>query len=265
MTLRVTVNQTAEQAARVKPDIPAIEQQYGLPTGPLAAVSHVESNDNPNTRPSSAGAIGQFQIMPAVARNLGVDPSDPMQAAHGAATLLKQAYDANGGDVARTAMTYHGGPNTALWGPKTRAYAEKIASAMDGGPTADTSSNSFLRHVGADRTAYKPMSDIRDAPSNSFLARVGAYDPFEDAFAGKAPAPSMTQHARAEVIDASDPFEVAFAGGMKSVNVGGVQRPALPTRRSQSAILTRSSLTSRTKPARSIDWHRGARGVVGNA
>jgi len=61
-----------------------LEQRYGLPPGILMAVRHVESGGN-SSAVSPKGAGGAFQIMPATAEELGVDPFDEEQAADGAA------------------------------------------------------------------------------------------------------------------------------------------------------------------------------------
>ena len=63
-------------------DFSPFEQRYGLPPGLLSKVARVESANNPNAV-SRAGAQGLFQIMPETAKELGIDPFDPTQAADG--------------------------------------------------------------------------------------------------------------------------------------------------------------------------------------
>ena len=108
-------------------------QRYGVSPDLLAAVAQTESGFNPRAV-SSAGARGLMQLMPATARGLGVDPSNPAQAVDGAARLLSQnqrsfgstslalaAYNAGAGAVSR----YHGVPPYA----ETRSYVTKVLAA----------------------------------------------------------------------------------------------------------------------------------------
>lgn len=39
---------------------------------------------------------------------------------------LAQGYNRERGDPRRTAMYYHGGPNTRMWGLRTRRYADEV-------------------------------------------------------------------------------------------------------------------------------------------
>ncbi|EXG80973.1 cell wall-associated hydrolase, invasion-associated protein [Cryptosporangium arvum DSM 44712] len=106
----------------------------GISPALLAAVAKIESNYDPDAV-SRAGARGLMQIMPATARELGVDPFDARQAVDGAARLLKQhlnefgslplalaAYNAGGGAVRR----YDGIPPYA----ETQQYVVKVQNAL---------------------------------------------------------------------------------------------------------------------------------------
>jgi hypothetical protein len=114
----------------------AAEQRNGLPPGLLNAVAKHESSYNPSAV-SPAGARGLMQIMPATARELGVDPMNPQQAIDGAARLLSSnlrrfgsvdlavaAYNAGPGAVAR----YGGIPPYA----ETRAYVQRVVGTLRG-------------------------------------------------------------------------------------------------------------------------------------
>ena len=114
----------------------AAEQRNNLPAGLLNAVAKHESSYNPNAV-SPAGARGLMQIMPATARELGVDPMIPEQAVDGAARLLASnlhqfgsvdlavaAYNAGAGAVAR----YGGIPPYA----ETRAYVQRVVGTLRG-------------------------------------------------------------------------------------------------------------------------------------
>ncbi|GAA0243516.1 transglycosylase SLT domain-containing protein [Cryptosporangium japonicum] len=106
----------------------------GISPALLAAVAKIESNYDPDAV-SPAGARGLMQIMPATARELGVNPFEPRQAVDGAARLLKQhlnefgslplalaAYNAGGGAVRR----YDGIPPYA----ETQQYVVKVQNAL---------------------------------------------------------------------------------------------------------------------------------------
>ena len=104
----------------------------------MRATTDVPSTSSPSPvnagAVSGAGARGLMQLMPATARGLGVDPTNPAEAVDGAARLLSQnlrsfgstslavaAYNAGAGAVNR----YHGVPPYA----ETRAYVAKVLAA----------------------------------------------------------------------------------------------------------------------------------------
>ncbi len=63
----------------------------GVPPELFLALVHAESSFNPKAR-SHVGAIGLTQLMPGTARELGVDPTDPIQNLSGGARYLRQQY-----------------------------------------------------------------------------------------------------------------------------------------------------------------------------
>lgn len=112
-----------------------LERQHNLPSGLLAAVMNAESGGNPNAV-SPAGAQGLFQFMPATAKELGIDPLNPQQAAEGAARYYGQLSNKYGGDLNKMLGAYNWGMgNVDRKGlesaPKeTRDYISKITSAL---------------------------------------------------------------------------------------------------------------------------------------
>jgi len=109
--------------------------RYGVSSALLAAVAKTESGFD-SAAVSSTGAQGLMQFMPATARSLGVDPSDPASAIDGAARYLKgltqqfgstelalAAYNAGPGTVAR----YGGIPPYA----ETQSYVQKVTTAAE--------------------------------------------------------------------------------------------------------------------------------------
>lgn len=100
-----------------------------IPAGLLDRIARVESRGDPRAV-SPAGARGIYQLMPGTARELGVDPMDPVAARKGAERYLRQMHR-EFGDWRLAAMAYHAGPgNLRRWlrgersgvGPRTLRY-----------------------------------------------------------------------------------------------------------------------------------------------
>lgn len=92
--------------------IPRIAQEEGIPAEYLDAKVRIESGYNQAAR-SRSGAIGYGQLMPATARGLGVDPTDPESNLRGAARYLNQMYK-QFGDWDLAVAAYNAGPNAVL-------------------------------------------------------------------------------------------------------------------------------------------------------
>ena len=75
----------------------------------LSALVWQESRWNPSAI-SPKGAIGLAQLMPATARNLGVNPADPVANLNGGARYLRQLLNQFGGDVEMALAAYNAGP-----------------------------------------------------------------------------------------------------------------------------------------------------------
>jgi hypothetical protein len=82
---------------------------YGVNPALALEVATAESGMNPNTPDSSAGAIGIFQLEPATAAQLGVNPRDPAQNIDGGVRYLAQQL-ASFGDVSEALAAYDWGP-----------------------------------------------------------------------------------------------------------------------------------------------------------
>ncbi|MDJ0801570.1 MAG: lytic transglycosylase domain-containing protein [Desulfobacterales bacterium] len=111
-------------------------QKYELPAGLLTSVIRHESNFNPRAV-SSAGAQGLMQLMPATARELGVDdPFDIHQNIDGGARYLNQMLALFDGDVRQALAAYNAGPGTVRrYGgippyPETRRYVRKVMASV---------------------------------------------------------------------------------------------------------------------------------------
>lgn len=84
--------------------------KYGIDPNLALKIAHQESGINPNVRDSSAGAMGIMQLMSGTARDLGVNPRDPVQNIDGGVRYLKQLQDQFGNNPAIVAGAYNGGP-----------------------------------------------------------------------------------------------------------------------------------------------------------
>jgi soluble lytic murein transglycosylase-like protein len=85
------------------------DAQFKLPAGTLERQWQIESGSNLHPKDSAKGAQGPFQFLPKTAKQYGIDPYDPLQAAFGAgqydADLVKKYH----GDVAKALAAYNWG------------------------------------------------------------------------------------------------------------------------------------------------------------
>lgn len=109
----------------------SMAQRYNLPRDIFLSLVQQESRFDPNAR-SPRGAIGLGQLMPATARELGVDPRDPVQNLEGAARYLRQQID-RFGDMSLALAAYNAGPgavrragNTIPNNRETQRYVPSI-------------------------------------------------------------------------------------------------------------------------------------------
>lgn len=116
-------------------------QKYGLDPDMFVRQIQAESAFNP-AAVSSAGAIGLGQLMPATAKELGVDPTDPVQNLEGAARYMKQQLD-RFGDPALALAAYNAGPSRVAKAngipniTETQNYVAKILGGKGGTVMAD--------------------------------------------------------------------------------------------------------------------------------
>ena len=115
----------------------SLEKRYMLPEGALSAVESTESGGN-DSAISPKGAKGRFQFMPKTAKAYGVDTSDKVSSAHGAAQYLADLQNQYGSFKAALAH-YNGGTKAAkevLAGKEpaaeeTRNYLKKVNSRIN--------------------------------------------------------------------------------------------------------------------------------------
>src|SRR5262249_42856509 len=89
----------------------------------LDAVAREESAYDPRAV-SPTGAIGIMQLMPATARELHVDPWDPVQNIFGGAAYLRQQIDRFGGNLELALAAYNAGSGHILRYKGLPPYAE---------------------------------------------------------------------------------------------------------------------------------------------
>lgn len=123
-----------------------LEQQYGLPTGLLSAVSMQESRGNPNAR-SPVGASGAFQFMPGTADRFGIrgQESNVGKSAEAAAKYLSflmnkfgsvdlalAGYNAGEGNVAKYGNKIPPFKETQNYVKKVKEYLAYMQGGLDG-------------------------------------------------------------------------------------------------------------------------------------
>lgn len=106
--------------------------KYNLPAELIRSVIRAESNFQPDAV-SSAGAQGLMQLMPATAKELGVnDAFDVEQNIDGGARYLRQMLDMFDGDLKQALSAYNAGPGTVIKYKgnvpyhETRTYVRKV-------------------------------------------------------------------------------------------------------------------------------------------
>jgi soluble lytic murein transglycosylase-like protein len=99
----------------------------------LEAIAYVESRFR-QSAVSPKGAVGMMQLMPGTASELGVDPSDPAQNAHGGAAYLRKMLVMFDNDVELAVAAYNAGPEAVKKYDGVPPYAETrkyVAAVMD--------------------------------------------------------------------------------------------------------------------------------------
>lgn len=110
------------------------EQKLGLPSGLLVSVLTRGERSNAD-QVSEAGARTPFQIIPATRKAVldkyGIDAYlNPQTAAEAAGLLLKESLDRNQGNIVLAAAEYHGGTDPKNWGPRTKAYMQRVSQGV---------------------------------------------------------------------------------------------------------------------------------------
>lgn len=121
--------------------ITSAANQYGVPPSIALAVANQESGFN-QSAVGTSGEIGVFQLMPATAAGLGVNPSDLTQNVDGGVSLLSSLYKQYG-NWNDALIAYNEGPTALNAGTvysSSQSYADSILAAS--GVSDTTSSES---------------------------------------------------------------------------------------------------------------------------
>lgn len=139
-----------------------LEKEKGLPSGLLKAQMKAESSGNPRAV-SPVGAMGAFQFMPATAKQYGIDPFDPMQAAKAAAQMNSEMLNKYQGDLPSALAAYNWGQgNVDRKGlenmpAETKDYIAKISSMLP-----ETQTSNYSRSDSMTNAALLPNEDLID-------------------------------------------------------------------------------------------------------
>jgi soluble lytic murein transglycosylase-like protein len=137
--------ETWRAPAAYAPAIRAAESRYGIPSGMLERLLYQESHYREDiitgAKKSRVGALGIAQFMPATAKEVGVNPLDPIASIDGAGRYLKRMYGSTG-DWGLALAAYNWGlGNVQRKGiqnapSETRNYYSSILAAVGGAGSA---------------------------------------------------------------------------------------------------------------------------------
>lgn len=139
---------------------------------------------------SSKGATTPYQFIPATRKAIldkyGIDVTlNPQNASLGAAYLLKEGIDRNGGDASAAVAEYHGGIDRKQHGPVNRAYVDRVMMGAQ---------DDFLDQLAQDvaQSAGSPQGSTEAAQAQT-SADAGAVDPLDELAASIAAEPTIGQ------------------------------------------------------------------------
>lgn len=149
-------------------------KEIGLPASLGRYMLHRETGGlkNPETARSGAGAYGPAQLMPATAKELGVDIRDPEANVKGGLRYLKKMYDRYNGDEQLALAAYNAGPGNvdkALKSGKgiaglpaeTRGYVKYAQGGAVGYAAGDLIDVGGLKAVETDDPAYVLVDGVK--------------------------------------------------------------------------------------------------------
>ena len=153
----------ASTTSSVQSLITSTANQYGVPASIALAVAQKESSFNQNAV-GAAGEIGVFQLMPATAAGLNVNPSDVTQNVQGGVSLLASLYQQYG-NWTQALEAYNAGP-TAVNQGTVPASSISYASSILGSVNLDSAPSWSLDSLTADLVDALPdLSSASDSAS----------------------------------------------------------------------------------------------------
>ena len=181
----------------------SLEQQYDLPPGSLTAVRSVESKGNTKAV-SPKGALGDFQFMPDTAKAYGVDPTDPVSSATGAAKYLADLTKQYGSFQAALAH-YNGGTKAgqAVAAGKDAPYQEtkNYLTKVNNNMRIDPSQIQFdgdinPSEISLSQSDIDPSKIVLDQSSTGAGANRGSYAGYSSEQANQTQPSAMSQFAK---------------------------------------------------------------------
>lgn len=157
-----------------------VEAKLDLPPGLLVSVLTKGEHSNAD-QVSEAGARSPFQIIPktrkAAIEKFGIDPYlSPQNAAEVAGRLLSGSLKRNNGDAALAVAEYHGGTDRREWGPRTRAYVQRVMEWFPADPMPLPDVGQSPLKTGAPMapgtSTFDRLSAAMGKPSESQIANV---------------------------------------------------------------------------------------------
>jgi hypothetical protein len=142
-----------------------IAREEGIDPDLMLRVIQQESSGNPNAQ-SKKGAFGYMQLMPATAKELGVDRMDPVQNMRGGARYLRQQLD-EFRTVPLALAAYNAGPTVTRRYGAIPPFKEtiKYVSRITGIPFTDPSLGQTRSQAAAELGVVRPIArpaDLRD-------------------------------------------------------------------------------------------------------
>lgn len=208
--------------------------RHGVPQGIFLSQMKTESNFNPNAV-SPVGAEGIGQLMPATAKELGVqNPFDPAQNLDGAARYLRQQIDRFGGNVEKGVAAYNAGAgNVEKYGgvppfEETRNYVKKVlggaaafsddAAGMTGGRAPFAQPSAPVSTAAPQASSGDPLQEFTSKLLAGFTSQGSSRSQPELPALGSA-SPSIESEVRRRAIE--DIVTGGFWGGQGGFGSGG--------------------------------------------
>ncbi len=159
-------------------------ESMGIPKSLARAIVQQESAGR-HDQVSAPGARGFFQLMPATAKELGVDPDDPFDNIRGGLTYFKKQLDTHKGDVRLALAAYNAGPGRTATGqvpniPETQDYVQKILTAWGSGGDASPTAPATAQPAAAPAQPITTPGGMAGGPGPGPLPPAGGITTFQE-------------------------------------------------------------------------------------